>query len=210
MSYIPKDAVTQKVSSNKGVISIPEQYNLVLKDEYPVLGDLVLIQTQEVSNVANVQFTDLKGNAVRDYNCLFLTWVNVEGANDNVDLEMRVHVNGAEQSGASDYSRARKLKEGGSGNHEDKDADLHQLKIAGELGNATGECLNGYMYIFNHAKTFETGFVYNFSQHMYNDVHQNGYCVGNYEHTNVIDGFRLYFGSGNLSGNFSLYGVQYS
>jgi hypothetical protein len=25
-----------------------------------------------------------------------------------------------------------------------------------------------------------------------------------------IDGFRLYFGSGNLSGKFSLYGVQYS
>ena len=210
MSYIPSDAVTQKVGSNKGVTSINEQYNLVQKDEYPVLGDLVLIETQEVSNVANVQFTNLKGGAIRDYNTLFLTFVNVEGANDNVDLEMRVHVDGEEQSGASDYSRARRLREGGSGAHQDKDPDLHQLKISGELGNATGECLNGYMYIFNHANGFETNFVYSFAQQMYNDVHQNGYAIGGYEQRKVIDGFRLYFGSGNLSGKFSLYGVQYS
>ena len=70
MTYIPGDAVTQKVGSNKGIISISEQYDLVKQDEYPVLGDLVLIQTQEVSGVANVQFTDLKGGAIRNYNTL--------------------------------------------------------------------------------------------------------------------------------------------
>ena len=128
---------------------------------------------------------------------------------DNKDLFSRVLVGGSEQSGASDYFRAFQAC-APSYFYADKDPDLHSIRIIPEIGNATGECINGYIYMFNALDSAKYTF---FSQQLaaikYDGKTLNNFGASGYIQSNVLSGVRFYMSSGNiLSADISLYGIK--
>ena len=201
--YIGKDGPTQAVNDNTGLLSLEEHKDLVIDEIIFQYGQLELIETQSVSNVSAVDFTTLS-----DYDIHFFTFNNLH-CDDNKDLFSRVLVGGSEQSGASDYFRAFQAC-APSYFYADKDPDLHSIRIIPEIGNATGECINGYIYMFNALDSAKYTF---FSQQLasikYDGKTLNNFGASGYMQSNVLSGVRFYMSSGNiLSADISLYGIK--
>ena len=172
------------------------------------LGKLELIQTQTVSGVAQVDFTNL-GN----YNVHFFTFNNFHFGADNKDLFSRVLVGGSEQSGASDYGRAFQAC-ADSYFYEDKDPDLHSLRHIPEIGSATNESLQGYIYMYNALDSSKyTFFTQQFTGIKYDSKSLSNFGAGVYQQSNVLSGIRFYTSgspSSIASADISLYGIAES
>ena len=200
--YIP-ESPTQSFGNNTGIFTPNDIYDLTRDDKFTQYGQLELIETQSVSGVSAVDFTTLS-----DYDIHFFTFNNLH-CDDNKDLFSRVLVGGSEQSGASDYFRAFQAC-APSYFYEDKDPDLHSIRIITEIGNATGECINGYIYMFNALDSAKYTF---FSQQLaaikYDGKTLNNFGASGYIQSNVLSGVRFYMSSGNiLSADISLYGIK--
>ena len=200
--YIP-ESPAQSFGNNKGIFTPNDIYDLTRADKYTQYGQLELIETQSVSGVSAVDFTTLS-----DYDIHFFTFNNLH-CDDNKDLFSRVLVGGSEQSGASDYFRAFQAC-APSYFYADKDPDLHSIRIIPEIGNATGECINGYIYMFNALDSAKYTF---FSQQLasikYDGKTLNNFGASGYMQSNVLSGVRFYMSSGNiLSADISLYGIK--
>ena len=200
--YIP-ESPAQSFGNNKGIFTPNDIYDLTRDDKFTQYGQLELIETQSVSGVSAVDFTTLS-----DYDIHFFTFNNLH-CDDNKDLFSRVLVGGSEQSGASDYFRAFQAC-APSYFYADKDPDLHSIRIIPEIGNATGECINGYIYMFNALDSAKYTF---FSQQLasikYDGKTLNNFGASGYMQSNVLSGVRFYMSSGNiLSADISLYGIK--
>ena len=200
--YIP-ESPTQSFGNNTGIFTPNDIYDLTRDDKFTQYGQLELIETQSVSGVSAVDFTTLS-----DYDIHFFTFNNLH-CDDNKDLFSRVLVGGSEQSGASDYFRAFQAC-APSYFYADKDPDLHSIRIIPEIGNATGECINGYIYMFNALDSAKYTF---FSQQLasikYDGKTLNNFGASGYIQSNVLSGVRFYMSSGNiLSADISLYGIK--
>jgi len=200
--YIP-ESPTQSFGNNTGIFTPNDIYDLTRDDKFTQYGQLELIETQSVSGVSAVDFTTLS-----DYDIHFFTFNNLH-CDDNKDLFSRVLVGGSEQSGASDYFRAFQAC-APSYFYADKDPDLHSIRIIPEIGNATGECINGYIYMFNALDSAKYTF---FSQQLasikYDGKTLNNFGASGYMQSNVLSGVRFYMSSGNiLSADISLYGIK--
>ena len=68
--YVGADIPAQSFGSNKGVFNPAEINELVADNKWTSFGQLELIETQTVSGVASVEFTNLKTNI---YNVHFIT-----------------------------------------------------------------------------------------------------------------------------------------
>tara|TARA_Y100001938_G_C8040714_1_gene406002 strand:+ start:149 stop:778 length:630 start_codon:yes stop_codon:yes gene_type:complete len=193
----------QSFGNNKGIFSPTDIYDLTRADKYTNYGQLELIETQTVSSVSQVDFTNLS-----NYNVHFFTLNNFH-CDDNKDLNVRTLVGGSVQSGGSDYGRAFQAC-APSYYYEDRDASLDRLRIIPEVGNATGECLNGYIYMY-HAldNTKFTFFTTQFSAVKYDGKTLNNFGTGSYQQSNSLSGIRFYMSSGNINeADISIYGVK--
>ena len=72
--------------SNQGIFDVNSIVDLKHHDQWSTLGQLELIETQTVSSVSTVDFTNL-GN----YNVHFLTINNTKVVNDNVWFQVRIN-----------------------------------------------------------------------------------------------------------------------
>ena len=199
--YIP-ESPAQSFRNNKGIFTPNDIYDLTRDDKFTDYGQLELIETQSVSGVSAVDFTTLS-----DYDIHFFTFNNIH-VDDNRDLFSRVLVGGSEQSGASDYFRAFQAC-APSYFYADKDPDLHSIRIIPEIGSATGECINGYIYMFNALDSAKYTF---FSQQLasikYDGKTLNNFGASGYMQSNVLSGVRFYPNAGNIAGTISIYGIK--
>lgn len=191
--------------SNKGIFSPTDIKDLIDYGQWRQdFGELKLIETQSFSDVSSIDFDNLGSN----FNMHLFTFHNVH-IDDNRDLFIRVKVGGTEQSGASDYGRALQGCADGYF-YEDRDPDLHSIRVIPEIGNATGECLTGYMYMYDALKNSKmTFFTQQISAIKYDGKALSNYGGTSYEITNAIDGVRFYPSSSVLrSGIISIYGIK--
>jgi len=142
--YIP-ESPEQSFGNNKGIFNPKDIYDLTRADKYTNYGQLELIETQTVSSVANVEFTNL-GN----YNVHFLTVNDLKVVNDNVWLEVRFYEGGVLETG-SVYQWANLVGVSTGTFYASQTTGFSTLRFmtGANVGNATNESGNAYCYFYN-------------------------------------------------------------
>ena len=173
---------------------------------------LVLIETQIVSNDANIDFTNIRESS---FGLHFVTY-ELSPATDNAIVSIRFYESGTLES-------AGVYKEGhheiiSQGNNEDLGANStyrstsrNHIRVGENIGNATGERGTGYFYIYNAG---DSNLMTSLSVHNAT-LNPSGHSLmaiggGTLPQTSTVDGFRIFDSNnsgGNLTGKISLYGV---
>ena len=192
------------VKDNIGLYSPSEIYDLEIAGHWT--GSLEHIETVTASSSSIVEFDNLGVG----YEAHCVTVSGLDPLGDNKDLECRVKVGGSAQSGASDYKRILQLLESSGSYHQSKDNAIHQLKIVGEIGSATGEAASGHQYIWNALDSAKyTYFTSHFIALMHNGVLSQSLGGGMYVQTGTLSGMQYYLsGSQTFNGTFKLYGIK--
>ena len=202
--YIGQNQPKQLVK-NAGVVDV--MHHGILSKKKQIGQTMELLHTETISNAATVDITTGLGSG---YDTHIFQLHNIHTAGDNKDLEIRVFVSGSIVDSGTDYQRSRRLSEGGTSEHDDRDDDMHTLKLKGETGNASGEAVNGYLYMYNAlSSTIMTHFHWQMGHIMHNSVYQNTKGVGSYKVATALTGIRFYLSSGNISsGTIKVYGLK--
>ena len=199
--YIP-DSPAQSFHNNKGIFTPTDIYNLDRIDKWTKHGQLEWIETLNPSNASHVELTTLG-----DYDIHLITLNNFH-TDDNKDLNSRVLVGGSEKSG-NHYGRAFAAC-APSYFYDDADAFLDRLRHIPEIGSGTGECLNGYIYMYNALDAAKyTFFTQAFAAMKYDGKTLNNFGGGIYQQSEALSGIKFYMSSGNiLSADVSIYGIK--
>jgi len=169
-------------------------------------GKLELIETQTVSNVAEVDFTNLG-----TYNVHFMTFNDIHSANNNVILSIRFYESGVLET-ASVYQYAYQYGNVNGSFGESRSTAQNRIYTLMNLGNATNETANGYSYFYNLIDSSK----YSFStfQSMTINATPNGnmnFGSGVLPQASSVTGINVVMQSGNItSGTISLYGIAES
>ena len=203
--YIP-EAPEQSFGNNKGIFTPKDIYDLTRADKYTNYGQLELIETQTVSSVANVEFTNL-GN----YNVHFLTVNDLKVVNDNVWLQVRFYENGVLET-ASVYQWANQVGVGTGLFYESRTTGYNYLQFmtGANVGNSTNESGNAYCYFYNLTDSSKYSFMTHQCISMYDtngmDMNFGSGCM---PQASEVDGIQLILTSGNIdSATISLYGIK--
>ena len=201
--YIP-ESPDQSFGNNKGIFTPKDIYDLTRADKYTNYGQLELIETQTVSNVAEVDFTNLG-----TYNVHFMTFNDIHSANDNVILSIRFYESGVLET-ASVYQYAYQYGNVNGSFGDSRSTVQNRIYTLMNLGNATNETANGYSYFYNLIDSSK----YSFStfQSMTINATPNGnmnFGSGVLPQASSVTGINVVMQSGNItSGSISLYGIK--
>ena len=197
---------TQSFGNNTGVFDPADINNLVKDDKWTQYGQLELIETQTVSSVANVEFTDLGS-----YNVHFLTVNDLKVVNDNVWLEVRFYEGGVLETG-SVYQWANQVGVGTGTFYESRTTGFSTLRFmtGANIGNSTNETGNAYCYFYNLTDSSKYSFMTHQCISMYDtngmDMNFGSGCM---PQASEVDGIQLILTSGNIdSATISLYGIK--
>ena len=201
--YIP-EAPEQSFGNNKGIFTPKDIYDLTRADKYTNYGQLELIETQTVSGVSAVDFTNL-GN----YNVHFLTGNNIESASNNVRYGIRFYESGVLET-ASVYQWAYQQQLSSGGGSEFKATSHSSIPI--QIEQPTGFNGGGYTYLYNLIDSSK----YSFTSNQHNRVSNSmiaEFGSGVMPQASEVTGFQIsgYDSSTpNFSATFSLYGIAES
>ncbi len=198
--YIP-EAPEQSFGNNKGIFNPKDIYDLTRADKYTNYGQLELIETQTVSTVSTVDFTNL-GN----YNVHFLTGNNLESSVNNIRYGIRFYESGVLET-ASVYQWAYQQCLQGSG-AEFKATSHTSIPI--QIEQPTGFGGGGYTYLYNLIDSSKYSFITNQHNRISNAMIAE-FGSGVMSQASEVTGFQIsaYDGSsGSFSATISLYGIK--
>jgi len=168
------------------------------------LGKLELIETQTVSTVSTVDFTDLGS-----YNVHFLTGNNIESASNNVRYGIRFYESGVLET-ASVYQWAYQQQLSSGGASEFKATSHSSIPI--QIEQPTGFNAGGYTYFYNLIDSSKYSFITNQHNRISNSMIAE-FGSGVMPQASEVTGFQIsgYDSSTpNFSATFSLYGIAES
>ena len=202
--YIP-ESPEQSFGNNAGIFTPTDIYDLTRADKYTQYGQLELIETQSVSNVATVDFTNLG-----TYNVHFMTFNDIHSATDNVLTNVRFYENEVLEAGASVYQYAYQYGNVAGSFGESRSTANSRIYTLMNLGNATNETANGYTYFYNLTDSSKYSFL------TFHSMTINASPNGNMNfgsavlpQTSTVTGIQVLMQSGNItSGTISLYGIR--
>jgi len=205
--YIP-EAPEQSFGNNKGIFTPKDIYDLTRADKYTNYGQLELIETVSISGTPSAfSFDNLQTDK---YDTHFITVNNYKPQTDNRHLLIQFKVGGTVDS-ATNYRYAMLRMTGATQAYLRSDNDS-KIWLAYNCGNATGESLNGYFYIYNAGNS--NSFTGLSSQFMMIDKDTNqsmNFTTAVHDQLQQVNGFQFSTSGGNLEhGTFSLYGIRYS
>ena len=177
--YIP-EAPTQSWGNNKGIFTPNDIYDLTRDDKFTDYGQLDLIETQSVSSVSQVDFTNLG-----TYNVHFLTSSSIESSTTNVRYSVRFYESGVLET-ASVYKYSYQQCLIGS-NAELNDTANSSIPI--QIEQPTGFLGGGYTYFYNLIDSTKYSFLTN-------------------QHNRISDSMIAEFGSGVMPQASSVTGIQ--
>jgi hypothetical protein len=192
--------------SNSGVFDVNDIRYLMDYQQWSTPGELQLIQTQTVSGVTQVDFT-----SIGDFNVHFLTVNDFQTSEDDRELRLRFGL-GSTMRTASDYQQAVQFGNASGTFSEPRSTAIDRITLAGQIGNATNECANGYCYIYNALDSTKYTFVTShITQNNITTVYNMQFVSYVYDKVNQNDTFRVYVSAGNIaSATISLYGIRFS
>ena len=175
------------------------------------LGKLELIQTQTVSSVSSVNFTNLKGSS---FNTHLLTVNDLQYASSGDNLSIRVsNDGGSSYESGSDYEFAIYYGSQVANFNEYRSSGTtkYDIGILGGVG-APNSC-NFYAYIYNANDSSTFTFFSSHGSTFSSSVHHAQgmfYGGGVYDVAETVNAFTLFgdTGSNIANGTFSLYGYK--
>mgnify|MGYP003115098494 FL=1 len=190
--------------SNKGIFSPKDVKFLMDFEQYPMLGQLELIQTQNITTAqSSVIFSNLQNDK---YQVHFLIASNYHPAT-NDRLGMQFFESGTLESG-SVYHIAYRYGYYCSSFGHNKSTSSNHIKICPDEEDDTGDSSSGYCYIYNAADPNQ--YTFTTQQMVGTDYFRfGGGCL---PQKSVVDGIKL-FGDDNgqdFTGTFSLYGIRFT
>jgi len=205
--YSGVDIPTQAAFANVGKFDPAEINELVQEDKWTQYGQLELIETQNVSGVSAIDFTNIKEN---EYNVHFVTANNMSTNTDQRHLITRFSTDGGSSFISSGYQQAQQymLASGSFGEHRSTSQSFlnywtSSLGLNEEVGNA-------YMYLYNLGDSTK----YSFSTEMSSDfdylnILQVNFGSSVYPQANVVNAIRFEgHSSTSWTGSISLYGIK--
>ena len=144
--YIP-ESPEQSFGNNKGIFTPTDIYDLTRADKYTNYGQLELIETKTItSDTSAVDFTNIKENI---YNVHFLTVNDLHLASDNNLAQIRLSSDSGSSFVSSGYQSAVQRGSSTGSFAEDRSTSLGYIRFISNMGNATNETGNAYMYLYN-------------------------------------------------------------
>jgi len=198
---------TQSFGNNTGVFDPYDINNLIADNKWTSFGQLELIETQTASNVANLDFTDIKEDI---YNVHFLTGTNIDYSSTSVSsLSIRFFENGTLES-ASVYQFAYQRCGAGGTFTETKSTGYSSLRLT--TAQQQNEKGNGYAYFYNLGDSTKYSFqTMHSTLENSSNVYEAQFGSGVLPQASTVDKIRLFDINGdNIYGTFSLYGIRYS
>ena len=202
MSYIGTQP--NNVKKNTGIYNPNEILQLTKEGSWG--GSMELIQSQTVSSVSSVNFTDIKG-ALYDVHLLtFFNSLNSAGG----QTQMRFSNDGGSSFESSNYQYAMQSGDVAGNFNEFKSTSASYIDwISGNGGSDSTELQNAYVYLYNLNDSARYSFIS--SQSMSMDTGNNGlmtYGGGLYKATETINAIQIFPYSGTFSLTANLYGVK--
>ena len=206
--YVADTGPEQSFQNNPGVFDPADINNLIADNKWTNYGQLELIETQTVSNVANVEFTSL-GN----YNVHFLTINNLTTISNNVWMQVRFYEGGVLET-ASVYQWANQVGVGTGTFYDSRTTGNAYLQFmtGANIGNSTNESGNAYCYFYNLTDSSKYSFMTHQCISMYDTNGMNmNFGSGVMPQASAVDGIQLILNGGNIdTADISLYGIRYS
>ena len=202
MSYIPQDAVVQKLGANAGLISTKDAYDLETQNKYSKEGQLELLNTTTVSSVSSHDYTVSGIPTLLDYDIHFLTFMNIVPSNSSpfaMNFLLADTTNSADTSSVYRFSHRYIADSGGSADENTTTSNIY-------MSANSGFPINGYAYIFNLRSAGIRTMITYYTQ----TDNQARFGSGLHDNAKGTSGIRLrnHNGSGNFSGTLSLYGLR--
>ena len=203
--YIP-EAPEQSFGNNKGIFTPTDIYDLTRADKYTNYGQLELIETQTGTNVATVDFTSIKET---EYNVHFMTFNNMQSANDNAEImKLQFYESGVVES-AGVYQRARQNCSTASFSETSSTTD-DSISLLGGSGNQSNEKQCAYAYFYNLGDSTKYSFCTWQANTWTSDPYLFvGFGSGVLPQASAVNGIRVKTNSGNIATfTISLYGIK--
>ena len=202
MSYIGTQP--NNVKKNIGLYNPNEILQLTKEGSWG--GSMELIQSQTVSSVSSVNFTDIKG-ALYDVHLLtFFNSLNSAGG----QTQMRFSNDGGSSFESSNYEYAVQSGDAVGNFNEFKSTSGSYIDwIAGNGGSDANELHNAYIYLYNLNDSAKYSFATYHSMSM--DTTPEGFMTYGsavYKVTETIDAVQIFPNSGNVSCTANLYGIK--
>ena len=202
--YIPQSS-EQKFNQNTGIFTPKDIYNLTKADKYTNLGQLELIETQTVSGVSAVDFTNIKSDI---YTVHYMTWSNIQSAPSSTSyFGLRYYNEGVLDTAA--YKVAFKFNSVNGSNGEIRSTNININSIGVATGNTI--VMNGFTYLYNLGAIEQ----YSYNTGVNNVPQTTGTPFSSIFHgvspqQTKVDGIRLTSDTSQTlsSGSVSLFGVK--
>ncbi len=170
-------------------------------------GSYELIETQTVSSASAVDFTTIKGNI---YNVHKLEIINAHNVDDNKAYVTTLSNDGGSSFETSNYRWAFEyMKSNGTFQEKNSNSDS-SISLIHNVGNSTGEAVNGYIYYYNlndSAKFSNT--THHFTAITQDPDYISTYGGGLYMVAETINAIRLSITSSTFaSATVNLYGYK--
>ena len=207
--YIP-ESPEQSFGNNKGIFTPTDIYDLTRADKFTQYGQLELIETQTVSGVSAVNFTNL-GN----YDVHFLTFNNVSQTVSGSHYHNVRFSNdgGSTYESGNNYDYANQYGGANAGDFATTLSSSTATEIGDiflSVGTDTKMAGNGYMYFYNLGDSTKYSFT---SHHVYADISGSSSYMyfgnGVYHIAETINAIRWFAdSSATFNGDYSLYGIK--
>ena len=190
---------------NQGVISISEAYELEKAGHLG--GSLELIESQTVSGVSSVNFTNIKGGK---YDVHLLQLLNISTSDDNEEIQIRLSNDSRSTYESSGYHDARDQGNAGGSFNQLKSTSADAITIANAIGNATNEKGHSYCYLYSLNNSSKFSFTTTHSVLLNNtSVFNFDYGIGVYPVAETINAIQVLLDdSSNITGTIKLFGVK--
>ena len=206
--YVGKDVPTQSFGSNKGVLNTDDLYELSNAGKLTQYGQLELIETQTVSGVSTVDFTNLG-----TYNVHFLTY-SFDGASVDVGLFSRLSSDGGTSFKDSTYQYANERGDGEGGFEENRSTAMWAFQLCNKANVATsGHSFSGYIYYYNLLDSSKYSFQTNQSSFSDREIANTvafNFGSGVYPTAETHNALNIFPNTSTITGQASLYGIRYS
>jgi len=199
---------TQSFGNNTGVFDPYDINNLIADNKWTTFGQLELIETQTItSSTAQVDFTNIKEDI---YNVHFLTVNDLHLVSDFILAQIRLSSDGGSSFVSSGYQSAVQRGQADGSFAEDRSASLGYIRFISNVGNATNETGNAYMYLYNLGDS--TKYSFTTMQSLNINAAGNfvmGFGSGVLPTATTHNAIRFMLNSGNIASvDVSLYGIK--
>ena len=197
--------------ANSGVFNIDDINFLRDNQQYPTLGQLELIQTQEyLGAVSTINFTNIKEST---YNVHFMTFSEMSAVNDNVHtMNIRFYESGVLETANYKVARQNVGANPSVGFNQSKSDSTDKMPTLFGSGNASNENDAGFVYFYNLGDSRGYSYCTFHTLGLTNESYfASAFGSGVLPQQSVVDGIQILVNSGNYNSfKVSLFGIRFS